>query len=71
MVFVGGIMSRSREEFQKEALKSRSSFVSELVGFIANTKKWWLLPIVVCMILLALLVFFSGSGAAPFIYTIF
>ncbi|MGD8497098.1 MAG: DUF5989 family protein [Gemmatimonadales bacterium] len=44
----------------------------ELLLFLKQEKKWWLLPILFVMILVgALLVFAQGSALAPFIYTIF
>jgi hypothetical protein len=38
---------------------------------ISQRKKYWLAPIVVALLLLGILVFLSGSAAAPFIYTLF
>jgi len=32
---------------------------------------WWMLPILVLLLLLGLLVLLSGTGIAPFIYTMF
>lgn len=47
-------------------------FLVELWSFLKQRKKFWLLPIVVCLVLLgSLLVFTSGSVIAPFIYTLF
>jgi Family of unknown function (DUF5989) len=45
--------------------------VSEFLYFLKTTKKWWLLPIVVVLLLFGVLVFLSGTAAAPFIYTLF
>jgi hypothetical protein len=45
--------------------------VGELWGFLKATKKWWLLPIITVIVLFGLLVFLSGTGVAPFIYTLF
>jgi hypothetical protein len=46
--------------------------MSELLMFLAQNKKWWLLPIVLVLVALgSLLVFAGGSALAPFIYTIF
>ncbi|HUU34452.1 MAG TPA: DUF5989 family protein [Vicinamibacterales bacterium] len=45
--------------------------VSEFVYFLKTTKKWWLLPIVVVLLLFGVLIFLSGTAAAPFIYTLF
>jgi hypothetical protein len=47
-------------------------FLLELWDFMKERKKFWLLPIIVCMILLgSLIVFTSSSAVAPFIYTLF
>jgi uncharacterized protein DUF5989 len=47
-------------------------FAAELWGFLKERKKFWLLPIIVCLLLLgSLIVFTSGSAVAPFIYTLF
>lgn len=64
-------MARSMNEFEKESLKSRASFVGEFIDFVAHNKKWWLLPIILCLAILAFLAFFAGTGAAPFVYTLF
>ena len=46
--------------------------LSEFWDFMSVRKKWWLAPIVLMIILLGALVFFTqGSAVAPFIYTIF
>ncbi len=51
--------------------RSHTGVVGELVGFVAHTKKWWLTPIVLMLLLLGVLIVIGGTGAAPFIYTIF
>ena len=45
--------------------------MSEFWVFLAQNKKWWLLPIVLVMLLLGILIMLSGTAAAPFIYTLF
>jgi hypothetical protein len=57
--------------FAAEANQKRTSSTGELVDFLRTSKKWWLTPIVVMMVLLGVLVVLSGTGAAPFIYTLF
>jgi hypothetical protein len=49
----------------------QTGFLSEFWYFLRNSKKWWLLPIVVVLVLFGLLVLLAGTGAAPFIYTLF
>ena len=49
-----------------------TDFLLELWGFMKERKKFWLLPIIVCLLLLgSLIVFTSGSAVAPFIYALF
>ncbi|MEK7507722.1 MAG: DUF5989 family protein [Patescibacteria group bacterium] len=46
--------------------------LKELLEFLRARKKWWLVPLVLFLVLIGGLIFFSqGSAVAPFIYTIF
>jgi hypothetical protein len=45
------------------------TLVAELWEFLRHNKKWYLLPIVIVLLLFGILIFLSGTGAAPFIYT--
>jgi hypothetical protein len=59
-------------EFEKAAQAAPASgFIGEFWHFLKQSKKWWLLPIVVVLVGLGLLIALSGSAAAPFIYTLF
>lgn len=64
-------MGASKTEFETANEEQRSSTLSEFVLLLKQNKKWWLLPILLVMLGLALLSFFAGTGAAPFIYTMF
>ena len=47
-------------------------FLLQLVQFMKERKKFWLLPIIVMLVGLSALIFLTaGSAVAPFIYTIF
>jgi hypothetical protein len=49
-----------------------ADIVLELWAFMKERKKFWMLPIIICLLLLGtLIVFTSGSAVAPFIYTLF
>jgi len=49
-----------------------SEFVLEIWSFMKERKKFWLFPIIICLILLGgLIVATSGTAVAPFIYTLF
>jgi hypothetical protein len=45
--------------------------IGEFWHFLRSSKKWWLLPIVAVLLILAALAFLSTTAAAPFIYTLF
>lgn len=48
------------------------SLIKELVLFMRERKKFWMLPLLVIMALLGgLLILANGSAIAPFIYTLF
>ena len=44
----------------------------QLLKYLSERKKWWLLPIILIIVGLGFIVIFSSHSAiAPFIYTIF
>jgi Family of unknown function (DUF5989) len=46
-------------------------FVREVMHFLREKKKWWLLPVLLILLPFGLLMILSGTAAAPFIYTLF
>lgn len=46
-------------------------FIKDFWGFLKIRKKYWLLPIILTLLLLSALIFFSQTAATPFIYTVF
>lgn len=61
----------NKSAFEQAAQGKRTGLVAEFAGFLADNKKWWLLPIIITVLALGALVILGGSGAAPFIYTLF
>jgi len=50
----------------------KAATVRELIAFLWVNKRWWLLPIVVVLLLMAgIIVFAESSALAPFIYAVF
>lgn len=48
------------------------SLLRELVQFLKQEKKWWLLPLCVILVLMTVLIIIAESSAlAPFVYTLF
>jgi len=58
-------------EFATKASGKSSGFLGEFWFLLRHNKKWWLTPIFILLLLLALVVLAGGTGAAPFIYTLF
>jgi Family of unknown function (DUF5989) len=51
---------------------SKGRVLGELLEFLRQEKKYWLMPIVIVFVLLGFLIVVSQSSAlAPFIYTLF
>jgi hypothetical protein len=60
-------------EFERAAAQQgKGGLLGDFWGFLKQNKKWWLLPLLVTLVVLGLLIFLSsGTGLAPFIYTLF
>jgi hypothetical protein len=52
-------------------LKKNPGFWRDLIGFMRQNKKWWLLPIIIVTLLVGVLIILGSTAAAPFIYTLF
>jgi hypothetical protein len=61
----------SGSEFASAAQGRPSGFFSEFWFFLRHNRRWWITPVIVLLLGLGLLVVLGGSGAAPFIYTLF
>lgn len=64
-------MTDHRDDIDRLAAERPPSLYAELVGLLKKNKKWWVIPILVVVLLLGALVILGGSGAAPFVYTLF
>ena len=60
-----------RREFQEEAERGRGGLFREFWDFLRYSKKWWMLPILVLLLVFGALALLSGTAVAPFIYTLF
>ena len=58
------------DEFAKQAGAGQLGFFAEFLDFLIHNKKWWLTPIIVVLLLVGVLVFFTSTAVAPFIYTL-
>lgn len=58
-------------DFAARAAAPPRGLASELWGYLAANKKWWLTPILLTLLLFAALLVVSATGGGPFIYTLF
>ena len=63
--------SSAPADFARRAERKQAGFFAEFWWFLRENKKWWLTPIVIVVVFLGVLVVLGGTGAAPFIYTLF
>jgi len=59
-----------KDDFDTATRDPAPSLLAEFVDFLRHNKKWWLLPILLVLLLFGVLIFLSGTGVAPFIYTL-
>lgn len=61
-----------RQSFEEAVQESQGGgLISDFWAFMRENAKWWLLPILVVFALLGVLLALMGTGAAPFLYTLF
>jgi hypothetical protein len=58
-------------DFSRAGSERPTTFLGEVWQFVRHNKKWWLIPIICTLLLVSLLIVFAGTGAAPFVYTLF
>jgi hypothetical protein len=64
-------MKAAKNSIRKGCM-GKLAVLREFWEFMRVRKKWWLAPIVILLMLLSALIYFtSGSAVAPFIYTLF
>ena len=57
-------------EFLRQG-KGSDNLFKEVLGFLSDSKKWWLAPIIVALLLIGIGIVLGGTAVAPFIYATF
>jgi len=58
------------EHFARQAQQAPPGLLKEYWYFLRYSKKWYMIPTIVLLLLLGLLVALSATGLMPFIYAI-
>lgn len=61
---------KRKSQFEQRAGEN-VSLGRELLGFLYESKKWWLLPVLGTLFIVGVLLLLSTTVAAPFVYTFF
>jgi len=64
-------LGEGKDSFEHAAEQKDIGLLREFMSFLGHSKKWWLTPIILFVLLVSALVILGGTGAAPFIYTLF
>ena len=51
--------------------EGKQGVAGEVWYFLRTNKRWWLTPLLLVLLLLGAIIVLGGTGAAPFIYTLF
>lgn len=62
---------KDKKEPAFSEMEYKGGFFRELLELIIKSKKYWMFPLILVILLLALLIIFGETVATPFIYTLF
>jgi hypothetical protein len=63
--------NKNADEFSRQAEGGEQGIVVEMFSMLHHNRKWWLTPIILCLLGAGFVLVVSGSAAAPFIYALF
>ena len=63
--------ANKKKAFEQAQQEKQAGIVKEFFLFLRYNKKYWMIPILVTLLALAVLVLLGGTAIAPFIYTLF
>ena len=66
-----GVRNEDRTDFERQAEQRSSGLLGELFGYLRDSRKWWLAPILLALLVIGALAVLAQTAAAPFIYTLF
>ncbi len=64
-------MGENQDPFEALHERGNRGLLSEILAFLKESRKYWMIPLIIVLLLAGLLIVFSGSTLAPFIYPLF
>ena len=62
---------KKKNAFEQAQQEKQAGIVKEFFLFLKHNKKYWMIPILITLLALAVLILLGGTAVAPFIYTLF
>ncbi len=59
------------EQFARQAEQSSPGLFREYLSWLRHTRKWWMAPILLTLLVIGFLVMANASGVGPLLYTLF
>ena len=59
------------EQLARKAGRAASGPLAEFWYFLGRSRKWWMLPILLMLLLVGTLLVMAGTAVGPFIYALF
>lgn len=59
------------ERLTRKAGRARSGPLAEFWYFLGRSRKWWMAPILLMLLLVGTLLVMAGTAVGPFIYALF
>jgi hypothetical protein len=65
------IVPESASTFIEEANKPQLTLLEEFVHLVVHDRKWWIVPLMLSLVFVAIAVALTQSAIVPFVYTLF
>lgn len=59
------------DDFARQAKTAQPGLLREVASFLRHSRKVWLAPIIIGLLIIGVIVILGGTPLAPFIYTLF
>ncbi len=63
--------NQAETEFEQAGRGEQASLLWEFAWYVRQSRKWWMIPILLALLAAGMLLFLGSTGGAPLIYTLF
>lgn len=62
---------KAPSDFDEQAAKATPGLIREMIDFLRQSRKWWLVPVLLALAAVGIFVVLAETAVAPFIYALF